>query len=140
MFSLGTDRYFSVVLICVSAVAFIMIGGGEPVDDAGALNTATYPRVLLALLMAFCAAHVVSKKSGQVKSSFSYKEFVIIAVVLLYILLLSHVGYFILTPLILLLLPIFYGYRNYVAIVLSAVLVMAFLYTIFALVLKVPLP
>lgn len=140
MFSLGSDRIFSILLICLSAVAFVIVGGGEEVNEVGAFNTATYPRILLALLIAFCAVHVISKQSGKVKSSFSFKELVVIVVILIYIFLLNYIGYFILTPVILFVLPILYGYRKYAVILLSIALIMAFLYSVFSLLLKVPLP
>jgi len=58
----------------------------------------------------------------------------------MYIALLETIGFFILTPIFLFILPLLAGFRRYVLISVSVVVVTAILYGVFAWLLNIPLP
>ena len=76
----------------------------------------------------------------QENSSISVKGLAVIMLAACYILLIESLGFFVLTPVFLFLIPLVVGYRHHVANATSAVLVTAALYGVFALVLNIPLP
>lgn len=138
---LGSDRLFALILIVASALLFWMIGGMEEVHSSGEISASTYPRIVLACLIVFCALLMLKPSRGShEQGQFNLKGVLVMLVVAGYIALLDLVGYFLLTPLVLVLLPLLAGYRRYDLIALGAVIVTAALYGVFILVLNIPLP
>lgn len=138
---LRSDRFFSMLVIAISLVLYGAIGNIDDAASQGELATATYPKIILSCLIFFCAVLCFfQKKDKQELAQFSMRGISVIALIALYIALLNTVGYFILTPMLLIALPLIAGFRNYVLIIVSVSLVTAVLYVIFRIVLNIPLP
>jgi putative tricarboxylic transport membrane protein len=138
---LGSDRFFLIVLIAISAPLFVMIGGMEEATSPGELKASTYPRILLACIMTFSAILIANtKRDKSATANFSMKGLTVIMLIAGYIALLDTVGYFVLTPILLFILPLLAGFKQYKQIIISVALVTASLYGVFDLVLNIPLP
>ena len=138
---LGSDRFFLIVLIALSVSLFSLIGGMEEVSSPGELKASTYPRILLACIIIFSTALLLNTDRDKHNTAyFSGKGFMVIVLIAGYIALLDTVGYFVLTPILLFVLPLLAGFHNYGQILLSVVLITASLYGVFDLVLSIPLP
>lgn len=136
-----SDRFFSMLVIAISLVLYGAIGNIDDATSQGELATATYPQIILSCLIFFCAVlFFFQKRDKQELAQFSLRGVSVIALIALYIALLNSVGYFILTPLLLVALPLLAGFRNYVLILVSVSLVTVVLYAIFRVVLNIPLP
>ena len=137
----GTDRFFSLLLAVGAVIAFIIIGNGEEVSSPGELRASTYPRLILAGLIAACALHMSGFGNGSAKkAAFPWKGLMAIAIIAAYIVLLEPVGYFLLTPVVLIILPLLAGYRNCPVVLFSCLFIMACLYAVFGVMLRIPLP
>ncbi len=135
------DRVFALVLIVLASVFYALIGGMEEPYSPGALAASTYPRLVLACIIALSCALIIRPVSGaQGTGIVSMKGLAVILLAAGYIFLIEAVGFFVLTPLFLFLVPLVIGYRHHVATAGSAVLVTAGLYAVFVLVLNIPLP
>ncbi|GAA0835558.1 hypothetical protein GCM10009112_27480 [Marinomonas arenicola] len=135
------DRIFTLLLIAIAVIFFYMIGKISDTPGTGELATATYPRVILGAFIFIAILQFVFPKKGDEKPvSFPIKGLLSILLIAVYIYLLDKVGYFLLTPLVLFILPLLAGYRQYLAIAISVIFVTAVLYGIFKLVLNIPLP
>ena len=135
------DRVFALVLIVLGTILFAAIGGVEEPYSPGALSASTYPRLILACMIALSCLMIMRPVSGeQTTGIITVKGIAVIGLVAGYILLIEPVGFFVLTPVFLFLVPLVVGYRHHVAIAASAVLVTAGLYAVFVLVLNIPLP
>lgn len=136
----ATDRLFSLLLIVMAVIGYGMIGGMEEVYEPGEIQASTYPRIILACLIIACIFQIFKTDAPSEKAEFSLRGIAAIGIIAAYIALLETIGYFLLTPFVLIALPILVGFRNYKIIALSVVLVMAALYVVFGLILKIPLP
>lgn len=138
---LGSDHFFLIILIALSAILFGFIGGMEEVSSPGELKASTYPRILLACIIVFSTALFLNQNRAKHENAvFSWKGFLVIIAIAGYIALLDTVGYFVLTPILLFALPLLAGFHHYGQILLSVLLITASLYGVFGLVLKIPLP
>lgn len=136
-----TDRFFAIILIAISAFFFNYISGIDVSTTVGELATATYPQMVLGCIIVVSAIQLIgSGKHRSPLASFTGKGFMVILVIGAYIALLDIVGYFILTPIMLVLLPLLAGFYNKKLILISVVLVTCLLYAVFSLVLNIPLP
>jgi hypothetical protein len=137
----NTDRIFAMVIIAVSMVLYWYIGGMEEPYSPGALSASTYPRLVLgctifvSLLLIFRPARLPAKSDST-----SQRSVLIIILMVAYISLLETVGFFILTPVVLILIPIVAGLKRYRLILLSVFVVLLGLYGVFVEVLNIPLP
>jgi hypothetical protein len=119
----------------------VLIGGMDEAYSPGAMAASSYPRLILACcilvsgLLILRPARLVEKKKNK-----SYQGFYAIVLMVIYISLLEKVGFFILTPLFLFVLPYMVGFRRYRLIFLSIIVVTAALYGVFVEVLNIPLP
>lgn len=139
--TLGSDRFFAIVLIGISALLYAMLGGMDEAYSPGELAASTYPRMLLICMMLFCGSLILApKKSADAPARFPIAGIAVIAVIAGYILLVDVVGYFLLTPLLLMALPLLAGFINLKLIAISATCVTGALYCIFDLILNIPLP
>ena len=135
------DRVFALVLIVLASILFALIGGMDEPYSPGALSASTYPRLVLACLIALSCLLIIRPVSGEPASgTISLKGLAVILLAAGYILLIESLGFFVLTPVFLFLVPLVIGYRHHVATAASAVLVTAGLYAVFVLVLNIPLP
>jgi len=135
------DRVFALVLIVLASIFYALIGGVEEPYSPGALAASTYPRLILACIIALSCLLIIRPAPGDQKISFiSAKGLAVILLAAGYILLIESLGFFVLTPVFLFLVPLVAGYRHPVANAASAVLVTAGLYAVFVLVLNIPLP
>ncbi|WMC10261.1 tripartite tricarboxylate transporter TctB family protein [Oceanimonas pelagia] len=140
--TLGSDRFFALLLITASAILYALIGGLDEPGSPGELAASTYPRILLLCLMLFSLVLILKPNRSDADriAHFPLKGLSVIAVIAGYIALVDLVGYFVLTPALLLVLPLLAGFRNLRLIMISVCGVTAALYGIFDLVLNIPLP
>jgi hypothetical protein len=138
------DRLFALVLIVLASIFYALIGGLEEPYSSGALSASTYPRFILACIIALSGLLIIRPvhdvQDAQETSFISGRGLAVILLVAGYILLIESLGFFLLTPVFLFVVPLVVGYRNHVANATSAVLVTAALYAVFVLVLNIPLP
>ena len=135
------DRVFALVLIVLASIFYALIGGMEEPYSPGALAASTYPRLILACIIALSCLLIMRPVSGeQGISIISMKGLAVILLVAGYIFLIGSLGFFVLTPVFLFVVPLVVGYRHHVASAASSVLVTAALYAVFVLVLNIPLP
>ena len=135
------DRVFALVLIVLASIFYALIGGMEEPYSPGALAASTYPRLILACIIALSCLLIIRPASGERASSIiSMKGLAVILLAAGYIFLVEPVGFFVLTPVFLFLVPLVVGYQHRVANAASAVLVTAALYAVFVLILNIPLP
>ena len=135
------DRVFALVLIVLASIFFALIGGMEEPYSPGALAASTYPRLILACIIALsCVLIIRPVPSERQTTIISGKGLAVILLAAGYIFLIERVGFFVLTPVFLFLVPRVIGYRHHVATAASAILVTAGLYAVFVLVLNIPLP
>jgi hypothetical protein len=135
------DRVFSLVLIVLASIFYALIGGVDEPYSPGALAASSYPRFILGCIIALSCVLIVRPVSGEKETSnFSVQGLAAILLTAGYIFLVESLGFFVLTPVFLFLIPLVVGYRNHVANAASAVLVTAGLYAVFVLILNIPLP
>ncbi len=137
----NTDRIFALVIIFFSMVMFWYIGGMEEPYSPGALSASTYPRLVLGCIMFVSLLLILRPARLPAKSeSTTQRGMLIIILMAAYIALLETVGFFILTPVILIVIPLVAGLRRYRLILFSVFVVMLGLYGVFVEVLNIPLP
>ena len=135
------DRVFALVLIVLAYICYTLIGGMEAPYSPGALAASTYPRLILTCIIALSCILIIRPVSGEQQTTIiPWKGLAVILLAAGYIFLIERVGFFVLTPVFLLLVPLVVGYRHYVATAASAIMVTAGLYAVFVLVLNIPLP
>jgi putative tricarboxylic transport membrane protein len=138
------DRVFALVLIVLASIFYALIGGMEEPYSSGALSASTYPRLILACIMALSGILIIRPvhEAGELQGGglISRNGLVVILLVAGYIFLVEALGFFVLTPILLFAIPLVVGFRNHAANAASAVLVTAALYAVFVLVLNIPLP
>ena len=135
------DRVFALVLIVLASICYTLIGGMEEPYSPGALAASTYPRLILTCIIALSCILIIRPVSDEQQTTIiPWKGLAVILLAAGYIFLIERVGFFVLTPVFLLLVPLVVGYRHYVATAASAIMVTAGLYAVFVLVLNIPLP
>ncbi len=135
------DRVFALVLIVLASIFYALIGDMEEPYSPGALAASTYPRLILACIIGLSCMLIIRPVSSEQQTTIiPWKGLAVILLAAGYIFLIERVGFFVLTPVFLLLVPLVIGYRHYVATTASAILVTAGLYAVFVLVLNIPLP
>ena len=135
------DRVFALVLIVLASIFYALIGGMEEPWSPGALAASTYPRLVLVCIIVLSCLLIIRPVSGEHTTTIvSMKGLAVILLAAGYIFLIEAVGFFVLTPVFLFLVPFVIGYRHHLATAASAVLVTAGLYAVFVLVLNIPLP
>ncbi len=138
----NTDRLFAVLLIAFASVMYVIIGGMDEPYSPGALAASTYPRLVLLCMILISCLIIVKPGPGVAKSNgrISLRGLAIIILTALYKGFIEAGGFFLLTPLFLVLLPVVAGFRRFGTIIISAVLVTTMLYGVFVGVLNIPLP
>jgi hypothetical protein len=139
--SLTADRYFSILIALLAAIFFVVIGGKADPASAGSISASTYPRILLTaiIVISIYLAFKPSNHNGN-KAKVSAPGIASIVLMAGYIFLMERIGFFILTPILLTLLPLLAGFRAYRWILTSVVLVTLTLYGVFVGALNIPLP
>lgn len=142
-----SDRVFALVLIVLASIFYALIGGVEEPYSPGTLAASTYPRLILVCIIALSCVLIIRPVSPvsdlddlQESNTISFKGLAAILLTAGYIFLVESLGFFVLTPVFLFLVPLVVGYRNHFANAASAVLVTAALYGVFVMVLNIPLP
>lgn len=138
----NTDKLFAVILIAFAAVMYVIIGGMEEPYMPGALAASTYPRLVLICMIITACLIIIRPGPGttDVTRPVSLKSISVIALTVFYIGFIEIAGFFILTPVFLMLLPVMAGFKRHGMTIISAILVTAMLYGIFVGVLNIPLP
>ena len=140
-FFLHRDRVFALVMIVLASIFYALISGLEAPYSPGALSASTYPRLILGCIIVLSCLLIVRPVSGEeTTGTLSMKGLAVILLSAGYIFLIELLGFFVLTPVFLFLVPLMVGYRQFVASAASAVLVTAALYAVFVLILNIPLP
>ena len=135
------DRVFALVLIVLASIFYSLIGGMDEPYSPGAMSASTYPRLILACIIVLSCVLIMRPVSGEQGTTMvSMKGLAVILLSAGYIFLIEAVGFFVLTPVFLFLVPLVIGYRQPAVNAASAVLVTAGLYAVFVLVLNIPLP
>lgn len=134
------DRVFALVLIVLASIFYGLIGGLEDPYSPGALSASTYPRLILGCIIALSCLLIVRPVSGEKGIDVSLRGLAVILLAAGYIFLIEALGFFVLTPVFLFLVPMVVGYRHALVSAASAALVTAALYAVFVLVLNIPLP
>ena len=136
-----SDRIFALIVITVSVFLYVLIGDMDEAYSPGAMAASSYPRLILACTMLVSGLLILRPaRSVDEKKSKSYQGFYAIVSMVIYIALLEKIGFFILTPLFLFVLPYMVGFRRYRLITMSVIVVTAALYGVFVEVLNIPLP
>ena len=135
------DRVFALVLIVLASIFYTLIGGMEEPYSPGALAASTYPRLILACIIVLSCMLIIRPVAGEQGTTIiSVKGLAVILLAAGYIFLIETLGFFLLTPVFLFVVPLVVGYRTHVANTASAVLVTAGLYVVFVQLLSIPLP
>ncbi|MGK0298856.1 MAG: putative tricarboxylic transport membrane protein [Gammaproteobacteria bacterium] len=136
-----SDRIFAVIVITISAILYLLIGGMDEAYSPGAMAASSYPRLILVCTILVSGLLILRPApTVEEKKSTSNQGFYTIVLMVIYIALLEKIGFFILTPLFLFVLPYMVGFRRYRLIFLSVIVVTAALYGVFVEVLNIPLP
>ena len=137
----NSDRIFALMMIIMSVVMYFLIGGMDEPYSPGALSASTYPRLVLVCIVIVSALLIFRPaKISKAENAKSYRGIVVIIIMIAYISLLETIGFFILTPLVLFVVPLLAGLRRYRLMLISVILVTAGLYGVFVEVLNIPLP
>ncbi len=136
-----SDRIFAVIVIIVSAILYVFIGDMDEAYSPGAMSASTYPRLILVCnIIVSCLLIFRSVRTVEKEKNTSNQGFYAIVLMVIYIALLEKIGFFILTPIFLFILPYMAGFRRYRLILLNIIVVTAVLYGVFVEVLNIPLP
>jgi len=135
------DRLFALAIIVLAIIMYVIIGDMDEPYSPGALSASTYPRlILICMVISSCLLILRSQQDERQSVSVSFKGLSVIILMVLYIAQLETVGFFVLTPIFLFILPLLAGFRRYALISVSVVVVTAILYGVFAWLLNIPLP
>lgn len=135
------DRIFALITIGIALIMYVVIGQMEEPHSPGAMAASTYPRLILVCLIISSFLLIVRSQQGETrKITVSLKGLTVIVLMVLYIALMETIGFFILTPVFLFILPLVAGFRRYYLILFSVILVTAILYGVFVWTLNIPLP
>lgn len=116
---------------------------------SGAQNVpgpAFFPRIIAILIIGLSGLLIVmtyirkEERNINFTSKNDLKAYITIAIILVYIVLMNILGFIIATPLFLITMIYYYGMRNYVKNIIISVGVTALIFTIFKILLAVPLP
>ena len=135
-----TDRIVALAIIGISVFLFIQTGKFVEDDFGSPISATFFPRAILISLMACCGLLMITSKMDLVSFPALKKTAVAALMIVGYVLLIIPVGYFIVTPIFLFLLPLAVGYRKWGWLSLLALGGTAFSYAVFYKVLGVPLP
>jgi len=135
------DRLFAVIVIALSVLMYVLTGEMAPPDSAGAISASTYPRIVLIFIIILSIALVVRPVSGESRGGpLVLRGLPVIFLSALYIALVEPVGFFLITPVFLFVLPLLAGFRNYRLTAISVFVITALLYGVFVETLAIPLP
>jgi len=135
------DRMFALVLIGLAAVMFVITGNLEQQVTPGAMSASTYPKLILVCIMLLSGLILIKPAAGESdRRPVVLRGLPVILLTATYIALIELAGFFVITPLFLFVLPLFAGYRRYMMIAISVVVITASLYGVFVEILSIPLP
>lgn len=137
---LRSDRFVAIIIILISVFLYTRTGAFKEEGSTAVISAAFFPRMILILLILCCAS--LTLKSRMKTISFPAFGKTLIAAVLIvgYVFLIEPAGYFVITPIFLLLLPIAMGYRRWLPVTLLAIGGTIFSFIVFYKILGVPLP
>ena len=137
----NSDRVFALILIIMASIMYYLISGMEEPYSTGALAASTYPRLILGcIILTSCLLIFKTRNSAEGNNQISFKGLPVIILVAIYISFLEYIGFFLLTPVILFILPLLAGFRRYGLTSISVIIVTFALYGVFVEVLNIPLP
>jgi len=135
------DRLFAVVVIVASAIMYVLTGTMIPPDAPGAISAAAYPKfILIVIVLLSCLVCIRPVQGMTRRDPIRLRGIPIVLLSILYIALIEPVGYFLVTPVFLFVLPLLAGFRNHLLNAVSAVIVTALIYGVFVKTLSIPLP
>lgn len=128
------------IFVLIEITTFPSIGGGQITGPD------FFPRILAFSLIGLSILLFISSMLSKDESTtglfeiYAIKAYITMVSLLVYMTLLNVIGFIIATPLFLFGLIRFYGMKHYPKLVLSSVLVTGIIYSVFKLLLAVPLP
>lgn len=135
-----TDRIVALATIAISIFLYTKTGSFVQADSGTPISATFFPRCILISLILCCILLVIKSSMKPVDFPAPFGVVSAAVQIVVYILLISPVGYFIVTPLFLFLLPASLGYRSWGWLTGMALGGTAFSYVVFQKVLGVPLP
>jgi putative tricarboxylic transport membrane protein len=137
----NTNRLFAIVVICIASIMFVLTGSLGVAETNDVMGASAYPKfILICIIVLSCVVFFKPAHRDVVPGSISLRGLPVIVSTALYISLIEYAGFFIITPLFLLLLPLLAGFRSYRLIGISVIVVTASLYGVFVEILAIPLP
>lgn len=135
------DRLFGVIVIMLATVMFVVTGTMAPPVSPGEIAASTYPKILLVSIALLAMVLIVRPVRGEARvGSIVLRGLPVIILTAIYIALIEPLGFFVVTPLFLFVLPLFAGFRDYVLITVSVIVITSLLYGAFVKLLAIPLP
>jgi hypothetical protein len=135
------ERLFALVLIGLAAVLYALAEGMQEAYGPGAIAASTYPKLVLVCIMVICVLILLKPVPvGSTAGRISLQGLPVIIMTGIYIALIEPIGFFIVTPVYLFILPLFAGFRDYVSVMISVIVITASLYGVFVELLDIPLP
>lgn len=136
-----SDRLFAIALMVFAVTMYLLAGGLAEAYGPGAIAASTYPRLVLLCMMFICAIIILKPaRAEKIQTAWTWKGVPVILLTVVYIALIEPVGFFIITPVYLFLLPWLAGFRQYVRLIINVVVITACLYGVFVEILDIPLP
>lgn len=134
------DRLFALALIGVSAVMYALTGTMQEPAGPGEIAASTFPLLTLLGIVLICGFIIFKPGQETAKFPASWKGLYVIILTAVYIALIEPLGFFVITPIFLLLQPLLENFRRYTMLSISVILTTASVYGLFVYVLAIPLP
>jgi len=134
------DRIFALVTIALAAVMYSIAGTLAPPVNPGEISASTYPKVILLCIIGMCCIVLARPEEKEQTGAVSFRGVPVGLLCAVYIALIEPVGFFIVTPVFLFLLPWLVGFRRHLLNLVSVAVNMAFVYLVFVKALSIPLP
>jgi len=135
------DRLFAVVVIIAAVIMYGLSGSLAPPDSPGGISASSYPKFIL-ICVILLSGFVILRSSVSVPSNTpaSSRGVQIVILSALYIVSIEPVGFFLVTPVFLFVLPLLVGFRNYRLNAISVIISTGLVYLVFVRTLAIPLP
>lgn len=135
------DRLFAIVVIAVAAVMYVISGTLTPPVSPGGISASTYPKFILGCII-FTSGILIGRTADDsvTGQKMSLRGIPVVILTVLYIVSIEPVGFFIVTPVFLYLLPVLIGFRRHLVNLASVAINTALIYLIFVKTLSIPLP
>lgn len=135
-----SDRIAPIFLILIAALLYIQTNEIAKEAVPGEISPATFPRVIIVALIICALMQIFIVKSVKIQFESLWRSLAGILLVVLYIWFIEQIGYFIVTPIFLVIFPALLGYRNWKWIICLSLGSSLLFYFVFSQLLGVPLP